>query len=412
MGKAIRISVRFFWLAVLLAVFSDAAAQNADLVISGTVKDRSSRRNLENVIVSLKGTSIGTVTNADGFFSLKIPAGATQNVVELSYVGFVNTSFTAAESADAVIWMMPAAQQLEEAVVYGGDARMIVEEALRKIPDNYSASDNILSTFYRETVQKGNRYIGISEAMMDVYKTDYSYRAVTRDKVKLNKARRILSQKASDTLAVKVQGGPNLALGFDIVKNPDVLFNRESIYYYSFAQEPSVFIGDRHHYVISFKPQISLDYALFTGRIYIDSELLSFTRAEFSLDLSDHEKAVLSILREKPFGLHFRLNEVRFLVSYRYHNGRTYQNYICNEMRFKCDWKRRLFSSTYTARAEMVVVDIDETPDIIITNKEAFKSQQIFYDVVNDYWQEDYWKDYNIIEPTESLENAVRRLRK
>lgn len=32
--------------------------------------------------------------------------------------------------------------------------------------------------------------------------------------------------------------------------------------------------------------------------------------------------------------------------------------------------------------------------------------------MVKEYWNEDYWKDYNIIEPTESLENAVKKLRK
>ena len=28
------------------------------------------------------------------------------------------------------------------------------------------------------------------------------------------------------------------------------------------------------------------------------------------------------------------------------------------------------------------------------------------------YWNEDFWRNYNIIEPTESLENAVNKLRK
>lgn len=48
----------------------------------------------------------------------------------------------------------------------------------------------------------------------------------------------------------------------------------------------------------------------------------------------------------------------------------------------------------------------------VIARRDAFKSKQIFYDVVKEYWNEDYWKDYNIIEPTESLENAVKKLRK
>ena len=103
---------------------------------------------------------------------------------------------------------------------------------------------------------------------------------------------------------------------------------------------------------------------------------------------------------------------MNFLITYRQQGKETCLNYIRNEIRFKCDWKRRLFSSSYTAPSEMVVVEREEYPERVIARRDAFKSKQIFYDVVKEYWNEDYWKDYNIIDPTESLENAVKKLRK
>ena len=103
---------------------------------------------------------------------------------------------------------------------------------------------------------------------------------------------------------------------------------------------------------------------------------------------------------------------MNFLITYRQQGKETCLNYIRNEIRFKCDWKRRRFSSSYTARSEMVVVGREEYPERVIARRDAFKSKQIFYDGVKEYWNEDYWKDYNIIEPTESLENAVKKLRK
>ena len=39
------------------------------------------------------------------------------------------------------------------------------------IPQNYSDRDHLFSAFYRETIQKRKRYIGISEAVLDAYKT-------------------------------------------------------------------------------------------------------------------------------------------------------------------------------------------------------------------------------------------------
>lgn len=388
-----------------------------ELTVTGTVRDRETRKRLENVAVALAGTSIGTVTNAEGVFSLKIPREGTVSRLELSHVGYQNTRFSAtapddAASLNATIWMTPVTRQLDEVVIYGGDVRRIVEEALKKIPANYPSAESMMSAFYRETVQKGQRYIGISEAMMDVYKTSYAQRNADRDKVQLTKARRLLSQRQADTLAVKVVGGPNLSLYLDIVKNADALFDAQTLDFYSFAQEPSVLLDDRVQYVVSFRPRVRLAYALFEGRVFIDRERLSFTRAEFSLDLSDREKAIAAVLHKKPAGLRFRPQEVNFLITYRQQDDVTCLNYIRNEIRFKCDWKRRLFSSAYTARSEMVVVEREEHPERIIARRDAFKPKQIFYDVVKEYWNEDYWKDYNIIEPTESLENAVKKLRK
>lgn len=388
-----------------------------ELTVTGTVRDRETRKKLENVTVALVGTSIGTVTNAEGVFSLKIPRPESAPQLELSHIGYLNTRFSAtapdnATDLTATIWMTPVARQLDEVVIYGGNARRIVEEALKKIPDNYPSTESMMNAFYRETIQKGQRYIGISEAMMDVYKTSYAQRITDRDKVQLTKARRLLSQRQADTLAVKVAGGPNLSFYLDIVKNPDALFDAQTLDFYTFAQEPSVLLDDRVQYVISFRPRIRLAYALFEGKVFIDRERLSFTRAEFSLDLSDREKAIAAVLQKKPAGLRFRPQEVHFLVTYRQQDGMTCLNYIRNEIRFKCDWKRRLFSSSYTARSEMVVVEREEHPERVIARRDAFRPKQIFYDVVKEYWNKDYWKDYNIIEPTESLENAVKKLRK
>ena len=81
-------------------------------------------------------------------------------------------------------------------------------------------------------------------------------------------------------------------------------------------------------------------------------------------------------------------------------------------LRFKCDWKKRLFSSTFTTNTEMVMVDRNDHPQKWLRAKDAFKQREVFYDVVDEYWNEDFWKGYNIIEPSESLESAVKKLKK
>lgn len=383
--------------------------------VTGVVRNKDDRKKLENVNVSVPGTNIGTVTNSDGLFSLKIKDAEIVRGLEVSHIGYLNTQISLKENKDLstlTVWMIPAPNLLSEIVIFGNNARGIVEEAIRKIPVNYSPNENMLTTFYRETVQKRRRYISVSEAVIDVYKTAYNDRVPVKDKVQLQKGRRLLSQKNSDTLAVKVVGGPSLAIYLDVVKNQDALLNMGDLDYYEFHIEEPVNFDNRMQYVISFRPKVSLMYALFYGKLYIDFEKLAFTRAEFSLDMKNKTKAVEAILHKKPLGLQFKPQEVSYLVTYKEQNGKTYLNYIWNTIRFKCDWKKRLFSSGYTVYSEMVVTDRQEDNFTAISNKTAFKERQVFYDLVDEYWNEDFWKEYNIIEPTESLEHAVKKLKK
>lgn len=85
----------------------------------------------------------------------------------------------------------------------------------------------------------------------------------------------------------------------------------ETLNYYDFFMEESVQIDNRQQYVISFRPRVVLPYALYYGKLYIDRDKLSFTRAEFSLSMDNKVKAVQAILAKKPYGL--RLNHRNFL---------------------------------------------------------------------------------------------------
>jgi hypothetical protein len=211
---------------------------------------------------------------------------------------------------------------------------------------------------------------------------------------------------------VKLLGGPNLSTYVDIVKNPEILLSRETLAYYSFKMEESVMIDARPQYVISFRPQAILPYALYYGKLFIDRERLSFTRAEFNLDMDDRNKATDAILKKKPFGLKFRPLEVSFLVTYKERNNLTYLSYIRNKVRFRCDWKKKLFATSYTILSEMVVTDSRAEDITNIPYRSTFKQSQSLSDRVSDVMDEDFWGAYNIIEPTESLESAVNKLKK
>mgnify|MGYP005915171187 FL=1 len=416
-----RQSIRFLLIMLLVAGMSPLQAQvlerddeNADYItVSGVVKDKQNKKRLEYVNISIPGSTSGTITNEEGEFSFKIKDASHVKAVEVSHIGYYNNKVTlnGGDISDLTVWMTPYENMLDEIIIHAREPRLIVEEAVRKIPTNYSKKANMLTGFYRETAQKGKRYINISEAVIDIYKTPYNESA-DRDRVQIYKGRKLLSQKKSDTLAVKLLGGPTMSVYVDIVKNPDVLLDLECLPYYTFKMEESTNIDNRPQYVISFQPQVIMPYALYYGKLYIDKERLSFTRAEFNLSMDDRNKATQAILKKKPFGLRFRPLEVAYLVTYKERNGVTYLNYIRNGVRFKCDWKRKLFSTNYTIISEMVVTDGKEDNVGGIPYKMAFKESQSLSDKVENFMDEDFWGAYNIIEPTESLDSAVNKLKK
>lgn len=399
---------------LLLCATEIMAQDNAGFyTVSGVVKDKTNRKKLEYVNISVPGTPIGTVTNEDGEFSLKIKNGEKVEAIEISHIGYCNyRQPIEKENLSGLTFLLtPQTMLLSEIIIRANDARNIVAAAIDNIGNNYPDQSNMLTGFYRETAQKGRRYVNLSEAVINIYKTPYA-ESVERDRVQVYKGRKLLSQKASDTLAVKLLGGPNLAVYVDIVKNPDILLDKESLSNFSYKMEEPVSIDNRPQYVISFRPQVIQPYALYYGTLYIDKENLAFTRAEFFLDMSDRAKATQMILRKKPLGLRFKPGEVAFLVTYKQRGGKSYLNYIRNQIKFKCDWKRRLFSTNYTIVSEMVVTENTEQNVELIPYKAAFKKNQSLSDKVMDFFDPDFWGAYNIIEPTESLESAVVKLKK
>ena len=63
-----------------------------------------------------------------------------------------------------------------------------------------------------------------------------------------------------------------MSLYLDIVKNGDALLSTDNLDYYEFRMEDPVNLDNRMQYVVSFRPRVSLMYALFIGKLYIDYE--------------------------------------------------------------------------------------------------------------------------------------------
>ena len=405
--------MRKFLILIVFVCCSAALYGQVDTVrlgysVQGNVVDAVSGRPMESVHVSVPGRHYATVTNADGDFTIKSDQPVSE--VVFSYLGY-RTLRQKAGGSPLRVRLTPESMPLAEASIITGDPREILGEALRRIPDNYSKNPELMECFYRETVRKRNRYIFVSEAVARLYKTGYDGN-IYRDRAALEKSRILLSQRLTDTLSVKMQGGPTQALTFDVVKNPDILFDEEELTLYEFEMGMPTYIGDRIQFVIHFRPgSRPVDWALFHGTLYIDRDLLSFTRIEMSMDMSDVDKATRQMIVKKPLSLRVTPKELSVVISYRLKDGQSRLEYFRSTMRFNCDWKKRLFATAYAVVNELVVTDLRE-PAVPIARAEAFRSVDYLIEKAAEFQDPDFWKDYNIIEPSESLEHAIGRLRR
>lgn len=397
--------MRRLWLLLLLAMPISVLAQQ--VVIGGTVTDNKTGEPLRQV--SISAGRISVVTNEDGVFLLKMDK--LPSSISVSHLGYKTRKVSLAQGATEglKIRLVPTTIQLREIIVRNEDPRQLVDLAISKIPDNYSRKPELLKSFYRETAMKRKHYIYVAEGVEDLYKTPYN-RSVARDRAAIVKGRRLLSQKQGDTLGVKVMGGPVQPILLDVVKNRELLLNKEELDDYEFKMDGIEYINDRQQYVIKIEPLVSKEYALYHGRFYIDSERLAFTRIELELDMSDKDKATKTMLVKKPMGVRFKPRELSCVVDYRYDNGVSRISYLRNTFRFNCDWKKRLLSTSFTATCEMAVTDSQSDNVMPITSRNSFDSRDAYYDKVEYFLDPEYWSDYNIIEASESLDKAIQKL--
>ena len=394
-------------LALIIMLMVPMVALAQQTTVGGTVIDEKSGRPLPQVSVSAGRISV--VTNEDGAFLLKL--GDKPANITVSHLGYKTkkVALRAGETENLKIKLQPTTIQLREVVIRTGNPRDIVEIAIKKIPENYSRQPELLKAFYRETAMKRKHFIYVAEGVEDMYKTSYT-RGIGRDKVSIVKGRRLLSQKQGDTLGLKVMGGPVLPVQLDVVKNSELLLNPEELEAYSFSWGNPEMINDRLQMVVLMEPLFPKEYALYHGKLYIDNERLSFTRIELSLDMSDKEKATRTMLVRKPFGVKFKPRELSCVVDYRYTDGVTRISYLRNIFKFNCDWKKRLFSTSFTATCEMAVTDSQSEGVQPIVSRNSFDSHDAYYDKVEYFMDPEYWNNYNIIEPSESLDKAIRKL--
>ncbi len=380
-------------------------------VYTGKVIDALSKKPVVFANVYLVKSSIGTVTNSDGEFVLKVPLGELNQAVGFSFIGYHNVEIKLSDLSqeENVIKLEPSSVPIKEVVIRTSDPSELLRMAMRRIDENYKIAPEMLIAFYRETIKQNRNYVAVSEAVLDVYKSPYN-NDFEMDRVKIYKGRKSQDVKKMDTLIFKLQGGPRTSFLLDVVKNPGALLSSDFIEYYEFLFAGFVTIDGRDNYVIEFNQRDNVNYPLYKGKIFLDTKNLAFSRLDFELsekgiDLADNE-----LVRKKPIDLKVNVIGAHYMINYRVLDDKWYLNHVRSELTFDCKWEKKLFKSTYVTALEMAVTDRENEMVDKFRYKESAKMSDVFADQVKNFTDGDFWGEYNYIKPDESIESAISKL--
>lgn len=380
-------------------------------IYKGKILDQKTNLPLAFATIAVVGENTATISNSEGEFTLKIKKTSKSTNIEITHLGFKNLIYpiTSLKEKRNILRMEIAVLTLDEITVYPNSAEYIVRLTLSKIPENYMNEAKSMTGFYREYIKKRKRYVALSEAVVEIYKT--AYFNFGADRIKIYKGRKGRDVQRMDTLLFKLQGGPATTLLLDVARNPDIVFSDETFNDYKFSFGPSIKINDQLNFVIKFEQKFSREYPLFAGKLYINMENLALTAADYHLNLEKPEKAISLFIRKKPAGMKVMPVIASYKVTYREQDGRWYFNYAKGEVKFKIKWDKKLFSTYYTTMSEIAITDRKEITEKI-KYKDSFKKTQIFAEKVSNFQDDDFWGEYNYIEPDQAIEVAIRKLKK
>ncbi|HHV00414.1 MAG TPA: carboxypeptidase-like regulatory domain-containing protein [Bacteroidales bacterium] len=382
------------------------------ITIRGRIVDAETNQPLVFAGITVQGSNISTVTNLDGEFTLKLPGTETGNL-EFSFIGYKNRVMAIEEMKTNgqrnIIRLETALIPIREVVVKPLVPEEIIEQVIRRFDENYPGVANDMTGFYRETIRKNRSYISIGEALVEIFKAPYQ-NSLRWDAVRIYKGRKSNDVEKMDTVLFKLQGGPTTTLYLDVVKNPEMFLTREALTQYDLELSNIAMIDDRSNYVINFYQKPSITTPLYQGRLFIDIETYAVAQAEFAFNLENKELATSMFIRKKPVGMQVTPELTSYLVRFREQDGKWYFNHSRAEVKFKVDWKKKLFNTNYTTMSELAITDRTEEDVVRFSNKERIKPTDFFTEEVSAFADPDFWGDYNVIEPDQSIETAIRRL--
>jgi len=381
-----------------------------NVVIEGHIYDKENKTAIPFATIGIVEENIGTVTNNDGFFTLKIPASLIGTSLVVSHLGYMSQHIPVQLLDKQLVdfYLVRRVISIQEVIIRYIDPVAIIEKAIEQRKVNNAVDPAYLTTFYREGVQKNSRYISYSEAVFKVYKSSYTASEYS-DQVKLLKSRKIQDTNPRDTVSLKLKAGVQSALQLDIVKCIPGFLDQEPPVEYTYSYSNLVSYNAKEAYAITFTQNADLEKALFTGTVYIEKDSFAILGADFEINPACLDIAAEDLVLKKSPRLIVKLEKISYSVSYRPFNGRYYLQHVRCDMYVKTRLRHHLSSDNFHTFLELATCNIDTADVVKFPRQEILKPNVVFSE--QPYNANDaFWNDFNIITPEVKLSEALSKI--
>jgi len=379
---------------LLWLLASPALAQEA-LVLRGLVLDADTHQPLPFAQVGIAGNKLGTSTNQEGRFALRVPAPYVATELEVALLGYRRyTRPLPPLPAPELRIELTSSPATLGTVAVSSSVTGIIQEAVARIPRNYPTRPTRLTGFFRESDDHGagHAYDYLSEGVLLVYKAPYQH-PNDDGQVQILEARKVdlrdTLPAAPGLLQIEWSAGPFVPHRFDFVHNRAEFIQPSQFKNYQYQLTPQTTFQGRPVYVIAFGPRPGTDRASFAGELYIDEQSYAFLGAAW-------HRTPSGIRREHV--LSFRATERAYRVAYQRYAGRWH---------LKSIWYNTLGSPVAgQARrhlAEFLTTAIDTVQAVPIPYPERAQYNDIFLRAPTPY-DSTFWKNYTTLLPSSQLQ--------
>lgn len=375
-------------------------------IVEGKLMDAQTKEPVLFATIGIEGSSLGTSSNADGFFSIKVPASLNTDKLKLkiSSIGYDNVTLTNPFGFQDV-YMKHSTIVLREAIIFGSDltAGGIVKKAFSRIKKNYNTKPFSYENFYRHYCKEDTAYGRLIEAATEVYKRKgYKLQQPQpgyKDEVRVTQLRRSLDKTKVSNTHLPIAVYPILAADFvgfqtkavtvlNLFIPNDVSHLKAYFKQTAFTLEGITEFDGQQVYEIHYRirPQDSLKIGqlnryMFTGKLFINTKDYAFVKVE--------------TLRESS------RDTTNIVALYKKHKGKYYIYHTIKEMTqmTSLDGGKTFFP--HWSHIESVTTDI---------HTEKFQKfnggNPTQKDLLSIQYDSTFWNDYNILKST-PLEDKI-----